>query len=130
MIGFFKGLFSSDVVGSIERIASEAIETDMESAEAKSLFIKTLDPNGMMRRELSRFACVIYGFYLASTTILIFIHAFSSDPTALGEAQVIVSQSKQAIEAMTGLFLPITTAWGSIVTASFGVNGLNAHKGK
>lgn len=129
MIGFLKGLFSSGVVGSIERIASEAIETDMESAEAKSLFIKTLDPNGMMRRELSRFACIAYGFYLAATTILIFIHAYSGDPTVIGET-VLVSQTAEAITAMTDLFLPITTAWGSIVTASFGVNGLNSHKGK
>lgn len=120
-MSWLTSLFSSGVVGSIERIASEAIETDMESAEAKSLFVKTLDPNGMMRRELSRFACIAYGFYLIATTILVFMHSFGiGNPV----------ESKAAIDAMTDLFLPITTAWGSIVTASFGVNGLNAHKGK
>jgi len=120
MIGLLKGLFSSGVVGSIERIASEAIQTDKESAEAKALFVKTLDPNGKMRRDLSRFASIAYGFYLFSTTILIFMHSFSiGDPT----------HSQQAIDAMTGLFTPITTAWGGIVGASFGVNGVNSYKG-
>ena len=114
-------LGGSGIVGSIERIASEAITTDMESAEAKSLFVKTLDPNGLMRRELSRFACRAYGFYLVATVILIVMHSFGvGNPV----------ESKAAIDAMTELFLPITTAWGGIVGASFGVNGLNAHKGK
>ena len=132
-MSLFSGLTSllggSDIVGSIERIASEAIETDMETAEAKSLFVKTLDPNGMMRRELSRFACKAYGFYLVTTVILIFIHAYGGN-TEAADGMVIVSQTKEAIDAMTELFLPITTAWGGIVGASFGVNGLNAHKGK
>lgn len=119
MLGFIASLFSSGAMNSIERIASEAIETDKESAEAKSLFVKTLDPNGKMRRDLSRFASKAYGFYLIATTILIFMHSFG-----LGDT----TQSKAAIDAMTDLFLPITTAWGSIVTASFGVNGVNSYK--
>ena len=121
MIGFIKDLFGSGIVGSIERIASEAIETDKESAEAKALWIKTLDPNGIMRRELSRFACSAYGFYLLVTSILVMAHSFGMGNPA---------ESKEAIEAMTGLFVPITTAWGAIVTASFGVNATNAIKGK
>ena len=121
MIGFIKGLFGSGIVGSIERIASEAIETDKESAEAKALWIKTLDPNGIMRRELSRFASKSYGFYLLVTSVLVMLHAFG-----VGNP----SESQQAIEAMTSLFVPITTAWGTIVTASFGVNATNAIKGK
>ena len=120
-MGFLTSLFSSGVVGSIERIASEAIETDKESAEAKALFIKTLDPNGMMRRELSRFSCIAYGFYLFATTVLIISHSF-----ALGDPE----QSQQAIEAMTSLFLPITSAWGTIVAASFGVNYANVKQDK
>lgn len=121
MLNFFKNLFGSGIVGSIERIASEAIETDMETAEAKALWIKTLDPNGIMRRELSRFACGAYGFYLAVTSILALVHAFD-----IGAAD----QSKEAIDAMTGLFLPITSAWGTIVAASFGVNATNSIKGR
>ena len=117
MIGFIKSLFGSGIVGSIERIASEAITTDMESAEAKALWIKTLDPNGVMRRELSRFACKAYGFYLIATTVLIMMHSFG-----IGDA----TNSKEAMEAMKELFFPITTAWGTIVTASFGVNATNS----
>jgi len=121
MIGLLTSLFSSGIVGSVERIASEAIETDKETAEAKALFVKVLDPNGKMRRDLSRFACIAYGFYLASTTALVFMHSFG-----VGD----VTQSQSAIDAMTDLFLPITTAWGTIVSASFGVNATNSYKGR
>lgn len=122
MLGFLKGLFSSGVVGSIERIASEAIETDMESAEAKSLFIKTLDPNGKMRRDLSRFACTAYGFYLISMVTLIVMYFFG-----IGDS---TEAAKDAMGAMTDLFTPVTAAWGAIVSASFGVNGVNSFKGR
>ena len=114
-------LFSGGIVQSIERVALEAIDTDIESAEAKALYVKTLDPNGLMRRELSRFACVAYGWYLLITTVLIGLHSFG-----IGEP----NNSKEAISAMTDLFLPITTAWGGIVSASFGVNYANTTKGK
>jgi hypothetical protein len=117
MFGVLGKIFGGGIGGTIERIASEFIETDMESAEAKALMVKTLDPNGIMRRDLSRFACWAYGGYLIVTSVLALLHAFG-----VGEA----AQSKEAIEAMTGLFLPITTAWGTIVTASFGVNATNS----
>ena len=120
-MSWITSIFGSGVIGSVERIASEFIETDMESAEAKALMVKTLDPNGMMRRKLSQFACTAYGFYLVSTTILIFMHSFGvGDPV----------ESQAAMIAMTELFLPITTAWGGIVGASFGVNATNSIKGK
>ena len=112
-------LFASPIVGAIENIALEAIETDKESAEAKSLYIKTLDPNGKMRRDLSRFACTAYGFYLVAMVLLIVMHFFG-----IGDAVA----SLEAMKAMNDLFLPITTAWGGIVTASFGVNGMNSYK--
>ncbi len=120
-MGILSSLFSGGIVGSLERVASEFIETDMESAEAKSLMLKVLDPNGTMRRELSRFACKAYGFYLVIMSILLMAHAFG-----FGEA----SQTKEAVEAMTGLFLPITGAWSAIVAASFGVNATNVIKQK
>lgn len=120
-MGWLGKLFGSGIVGSIERVALEAIDTDRETAEAKALYVKTLDPNGLMRRELSRFASVAYGWYLFATTGLIIMHSFSvGDP----------AQSKEAIDAMTALFLPITTAWGGIVGASFGVNLSNSIKGR
>ena len=120
-MGILSSIFGGGIVGSVERIASEFIETDKESAEAKAIFVKTLDPNGKMRRDLSRFASVAYGFYLLSTTVLIFMHSFGiGDPL----------QSKATIDAMTGLFTPITASWGAIVSTSFGVNGVNSYKGR
>jgi len=120
-MGLLSSLFSSGVVKSVENIASEWIETDMESAEAKSLMIKTLDPNGKMRRDLSRFACRAYGFYLVAMVGLGFMVAFDLGNTV---------GAKEAAELMRGLFLPITTSWAAIVSASFGVSATNVIKGK
>ncbi len=120
-MGILTSLFSGGVVKSVERIASEFIETDMESAEAKALMIKTLDPNGLMRRDLSRFACWAYGFYLIAMVTLGFMQAFAVGDT-IGAAK--------AAEMMAGLFLPITTSWAAIVSASFGVNAANSIKSR
>lgn len=106
---------------SIENIASEWIETSQEEAEAKVVMIKALDPNGIMRRNLSIFACRAYGFFLFSAFVLIICHSFGLTEQA---------QAKEALEALSELFLPITTAWGSIVAASFGVNYSNVKQGK
>ena len=120
MWGFIASIFTGGGTSAIEKIALEAIDTDMESAESKTLMVKALDPNGKMRRDLSKFASSAYGFYLVSTTILIFMHAFEmGDPIA----------SKEAMDGITELFLPITGSWAAIVGASFGVNGVNANKG-
>ena len=124
-MGWLKSLLGGGVLGTIEKIASELIETDMESAEAKTLLIKAVDPNGLMRRQLSKFASRAYGFYLVSATVLIFVHAFS-DPVAVG----LMSSSKEAMDGITALFLPITGAWTAIVGASFGVNATNVIKEK
>ncbi len=121
VMGFIGKLFSGGVVNSLERLASEFITTDLESAEAKALMVKVLDPNGKMRRDLSRFASRAYGFYLVSMTVLIFMHFF-------GLADI--EDSESAIEAMTGLFMPITASWAGIVTASFGINAANSVKGR
>ena len=128
MIGFLSSLFGSGIVGSIERIASEAIETDKESAEAKALFVKTLDPNGNMRRQLSQFSCVAYGFYLVATVVLIFMSVWGvGGETCVGTD--CVANADVAAGRMTELFLPITGSWAAIVSASFGVNGVNSYKG-
>lgn len=119
---------SGGIVNSVEKIALEYIETDQETAEAKSLLVKTLDPNGKMRRDLSRFACRAYGFYLVATTFLILAHAYGIGDGVVAPGEI--ASSKEAIDAMTGLFLPITASWGTIVTASFGVNATNSVKGK
>ena len=120
-MGWLSALTGGGVIKSVERIASEFIETDMESAEAKALMIKTLDPNGLMRRDLSKFACVAYGFYLVAMVILSFMVAFGfGDATGAGKAAAM----------MTGLFTPITASWAAIVSASFGVNAANSIKSK
>ena len=120
-MSFLASLFGGGIVSSVERIASEFIETDMESAEAQALMIKTLDPNGRMRRDLSRFACRAYGFYLVAMVTLGFMLAFNVGDTV---------GAKDAMTMMVDLFLPITTSWGLIVSASFGVNAANAVKGR
>jgi hypothetical protein len=118
-MSWLSSLFSGGLVSSIEKVALEAIDTDKESAEAKALFVKTLDPNGKMRRDLSRFASIMYGFYLVSTTTLIFMVAFLDSTDA-----------STAASMMTELFLPITSSWAAIVSASFGTNMMNSYKNK
>ncbi len=120
-MGFITSLFGGGLVKSIENVASEWIETDLETAEAKALMVKTLDPNGMMRRDLSKFACMAYGFYLVSMVGLSFMVAFG-----IGD----VAGAESAAGMMQDLFVPITAAWSAIVGASFGVNGMNSYKGK
>ena len=130
-MSWFTNIIGGGLVKSLENIASEWIETDMETAEAKALMIKTLDPNGKMRRDLSRFACWAYGFYLASMVVLAFMTAFGiGGETCNGEPVVCVLNAKTAAEMLVDLFLPITGAWTAIVSASFGVNATNVIKGR
>ena len=114
-------IFGGGVTKAIEGIATEWIDTDLEKAEAKALMVKTLDPNGKMRRDLSQFACMAYAFYLVAMVSLSFMVAFN-----VGDA----TGATTAATMMQDLFLPITTAWGGIVGASFGVNGMNSYKGQ
>ena len=120
-MGLLSSIFSGGLIGSVEKLASEFIETDLESAEAKALMIKTLDPNGKMRRDLSKFSCLAYGLYLVAMVILSFMVAFG-----WGDAD----GATKAAAMMQDLFLPITGAWTGIVGASFGVNATNSMKGK
>ena len=120
-MGFFTSLLGGGIVGSLERVATEFIETNQEKAEAQAVMIKAIDPNGKMRRDLSKFACLAYAFYLVSMVILSFMVAFGVGDTAGAETAANMIQS---------LFLPITAAWSAIVSASFGVNGMNSFKGR
>jgi hypothetical protein len=131
-------LLSGGTAGMIERVASEYIETNQEKSEAKAVLVKTMDPNGKMRRDLSRFASRAYGFYLVMTVILIFMSVWGVGGEVCSEivrnAQVTtvdcVSRADMAADRMTSLFLPITASWASIVAASFGVNTMNSYKGR
>jgi len=121
MLGFITSLITGGALGTVEKLASEFIQTDMESAEAKALMVKTLDPNGLMRRELSRFSCSAYAFYLAAMVGLSAMVAFGWGDSAGAEV---------AATMMMDIFLPITGAWAGIVSASFGVNAANVFKGR
>jgi len=121
MWGAIANIFTGGAIKSIENIASEWIETDLESAEAKVLMVKTLDPNGKMRRDLSRRVTALYTLYIIVALILLICESFG-----LGNAnQIAVATSK-----VTELFFPITTLFGVIVSASFGVNLANTAKSK
>jgi len=128
-MGLISKIFGIDnVVDGLVKVSTEWIQTDIEKAkaghidaEAKALFIKTLDPNGKMRRDLATFASKAYGYYLFITSLLIAMVAFKiGDPEG----------AKVASKMMAELFTPITASWATIVTASFGVNATNTLKGK
>ena len=120
-MSFLTSLFSGGAVKSIENIASEWIETDLESAEAKVLMVKTLDPNGLMRRDLSKRVTELYTLYIITALALLICESFG-----VGDASSIAIATKK----VTGLFTPITTLFGVIVSASFGVNYANTKQNK
>jgi len=113
-------LLTGGVTKSIETIATEWINTDMEKAEAKSLFIKTLDPMGKMRRDISNKVSTAYMMYLAVTAFLILLQAFE-----VGNPE----QMKLALDNLTNHFVGITAMFSAIVSASFGVSVSNVMKG-
>jgi len=99
------------------------------------LMVKTLDPNGLMRRELSRRVTGLYTLYIVVTLVLLILESFGIGKTVGGEfvngvlvgGQLSVSV---ATDKVATLFVPITTLFGIIVSASFGVNYANAKAGK
>ena len=113
--------FTGGAFKSVEKIASEWIETAGETAEAGALMIKTLDPNGLMRRQLSSDVTQLYKVYIITTLILLICEAFGfGDPITIAVATT----------KITSLFTPITTLFGVIVSASFGVNYSNTKQNK
>ena len=112
-------LLGGGIVQSVEKIALELIETDQESAEAKTVLIKALDPNGKMRRDIMRFITRVYGFYLFNAVVLIYAATFE-----VGNTEAV----KQSLEAITTVFIPITGLFGALATAAFGVNAVNSAK--
>lgn len=120
-MSFFKWLSGGDPIGSIERVAKEWIETKKETAEAAVVMIKALDPNGKMRRLISQRVTNLYTLYIVVMMILIIMKSFG-----IGSQEGV----SEAIGDLTSLFVPITTMFGTIVSASFGVNAMNTHKDK
>lgn len=127
IFGSIASIFTGGATSAIENIATEWIETNTEKAEAKSLMVKTLDPNGKMRRDQSNNVGGMYKFYLVSTAVMILIELLYS--MYMGDKLVATDHVLVAIgsatDKMTELFVPITTLYGAIVTASFGVNYAN-----
>tara|TARA_R110000850_G_scaffold69280_3_gene153974 strand:+ start:629 stop:1036 length:408 start_codon:yes stop_codon:yes gene_type:complete len=126
------GVFSGKAIKSIESIALEFIETDKESAEAKAVMIKAIDPNGKMRRDQSSNVGGMYKFYLIATAAMILIELFYCMVMGdkLIETDYVLVALSNATGKMTELFLPITTLYGAIVTTSFGVNYANIKQNK
>ena len=118
IVKFFTG---DSTMSTVESIATEWIETDLEKAEAKTVMIKALDPNGAMRRQLSSDVTQMYKVYLITMLLLItieFICAFANIDVNTAALQL-------ATDKLIELFVPITSLFGVIVTASFGVNYAN-----
>ena len=115
-----------DVVKSVTDLASEWITTDMESAEAKVVMVKALDPNGIMRRKLSIQVTQMYKVYLFTALGLLAIEFVC----AFFNLEVNTDALALASEKIVSLFTPITTLFGLIVSASFGVNYANTKAGK
>jgi len=121
MWNYVAKIFTGGVVTSIENVAKEWIETSTEKAEAKTLMLKTLDPNGLMRRQISSTVSKLYVIYILLMMLLVVAQSFG-----IGDQEGI----SKSIHSLEELFVPITTSFTAIVGASFGVNGLNAVKGK
>lgn len=113
------------VVSSVERVASELIETDKESAEAKAVILKATDPNGIMRREISRKILSLYSLYIVVMLLLLALEFLNFVPTGTTQLQM-----EKATSKLVDLFSPITTMVGVIVSASFGVNWQNSKSEK
>lgn len=104
----------------VTKASEKWFETAKDKAEATSLYLKAIDPNGKMRREITKTTMRLYSTYVYVMLVLLLSQSFD-----VGNAKQIAT----AVTNMKDLFLPITTAFGTIMTASFGVNGVNSYKG-
>jgi len=119
-MSWFSNLITGGLFGSIEGITKELVDTPLEKAQAQAIKLKAIDPNGKMRREISSGTMQLYKLYVYVMLVLLLSQSFN-----LGDPE----QVKTAIGNMVDLFLPITTAFGTIMTATFGVNATNSYKG-
>ena len=99
-----KSIFGGGAMKSIENIASEWIETDLESAEAKVVMVKALDPNGRMRRDLSKAVTKMYKTYLYTSLALLFIEFVCAFFNLDVNTEALAVASNKLID----LFVPIT----------------------
>mgnify|MGYP003673483533 CR=1 FL=1 len=120
---------TSGVTKTVESVALEWIDTKKETAEAQAVMVKALAPNGKMRRDISKTLCFLYSSYVAITAVLIIFQAFDISTTVTIGDEVHRSVDLAA-NNLTSLFAPVTALFGTITTASFGVNATNSAKGK
>ena len=118
-------VFTGGAFKSIENIATEWIDTEKETAEAKALMVKTLDPNGLMRRDQSSKILGLYIFYMLVMCLLIGCEFFNFVPSG-----ATIDSMAKATDKLVDLFVPITAMVSLIVSASFGVNYHNVKMGK
>jgi|TARA_Y100000034_G_scaffold132844_1_gene196819 hypothetical protein len=118
-----KQLLSGGLFKSVENIATEWIETDKESAEAQAIMVKTLDPNGLMRRDISNRVLSLYQLYVYIMCFLLALEFFNFVPNGTSLEQMAGATAK-----LVDLFVPVTSMVGIIVGASFGVNYANVKK--
>ena len=119
-MGILSNIFGGgEITKGITSIASEWIETSTEKAEAKTVMLKALDPNGKMRRDLSTSVTRLYVGYMVLVTVLILMSCFDIGNSA---------HVSNAISEVTDLFGPLTGMFSLILGASFGVNAMNARK--
>ena len=118
-MGWLARLFGGGIVKSVENIALEMIDTDKETEEAKAIMVKTLDPNGNMRRQISLTVSRLYTVYILLALVLLLMVSFN-----IGNQE----GTKTALESIVELFVPITAMFSAIVSASFGVNISNNFK--
>ncbi|MDP2610038.1 MULTISPECIES: hypothetical protein [unclassified Oceanobacter] len=113
---------------SIEAVATEWIETDTEKAEARAVMVKALDPNGKMRRDIARTVSRLFQLYVVLMVVLVIAQALDVSTTVMVDG-VEVRSVDIAVESLADLFMPIVGLFGTITTASFGVNAVNSFKG-
>lgn len=117
---WLKDLVTGGLFSSIEGITKELVDTPLEKAQAQAIKLKAIDPSGKMRREISSSTNLLYKTY-----VFIMIGLLLSQAFGLGNPLEVA----KAIDSMKELFLPITTGWGTIMTATFSVNTMNSYKG-
>ena len=120
-MNWLKDLVTGGLFSSIENVTKELIDTPLEIAQAQAIKLKAIDPSGKMRRDISSGTMHLYKVYVYTMMGLLLAQAFG-----LGNP----AELKEAIDSMKELFMPITTAFGAIMTATFGVNGMNSYKDK
>ena len=120
-MNWLKNLVTGGLFSTIEGITKELVDTPLELAQAQAIKLKAIDPNGKMRREITSGTMHLYKIYIYTMLVLLLAQSFN-----IGSPEQVLS----AVNSMKELFLPITTAFGTIMTATFGVNAVNSSKGK